>query len=144
VRLFTIGFTQRTAEDFFTHLQRAGVRRVVDVRLNNTSQIAGFTKSRDLAYFLRAIAAIDYVHVPEFAPTQQMLDAYKKNKGAWGDYEREFNALIRERGIARHSRELLREGDCLLCSEFTPDQCHRRIVAEHLQQEQPELKVIHL
>jgi uncharacterized protein (DUF488 family) len=144
VKLFTIGFTQRTAEDFFTRLQHAGVRRIIDVRLNNTSQIAGFAKSHDLEYFLKAIAAIEYAHRPEFAPTQEMLDAFKKHKGAWADYEREFNALIRERDIAHRTRELLRDGDCLLCSEFTADQCHRRLLTDHLQQHTPQIEVVHL
>ena len=144
MKLFTIGFTQRSAEDFFTRLQASGVRRVVDVRLNNTSQIAGFAKSRDLQYFLRAVADIDYVHVPEFAPTQDILDALKKNKGTWTDYEREFGVLLRDRDIAGIGTKILRDGDCLLCSEFTPEQCHRRLIAEHLQRQSPEIEVIHL
>lgn len=144
MKLFTIGFTQRSAEDFFTRLRDAGVRRVVDVRLNNTSQIAGFAKARDLPYFLEAIAGIGYVHEPAFAPTQAILDAYKKRRGDWADYEREFDALIREREIARRASELLQEADCLLCSEFTPDRCHRRLIAEHLEQHMRGLEVIHL
>ncbi|HNR32143.1 MAG TPA: DUF488 domain-containing protein [Candidatus Hydrogenedentes bacterium] len=100
MKLFSIGFTKRSAEDFFTRLEEAGVRRIVDVRLNNTSQIAGFAKSRELQYFLRVIAGIGYVHMPELAPTQDILDAYKKEKGSWDEYERKFRDLLKEREIA--------------------------------------------
>ena len=87
IELFTIGFTRKTAREFFTSLKDAGVRRVVDVRLNNNSQLAGFSKKEDLAYFLREIGGIEYVHLPELAPTQDILDAYKKHKGDWYFYK---------------------------------------------------------
>lgn len=132
VRLFTIGFTNKSAETFFTTLRDAGVKRIVDVRLNNRSQLAGFSKKDDLAYFLRAIANIEYVHLPELAPTQEMLDAYKKNKGPWGEYERDFRLLMKQRKIEKTvSRDVL-DGGCLLCSEHEPEHCHRRLVAEYL------------
>src|SRR5215470_59406 len=99
IRLFTIGFTKKSAEEFFTLLQKAGVARVLDVRLHNTSQLAGFAKQDDLAYFLRAIAGIDYVHLPELAPTEDILDPYKKKKGPWKDYEPKFLELVRSRKI---------------------------------------------
>ncbi len=144
MKLFTIGFTQRSAEDFFSRLQDAGVRRVVDVRLNNTSQIAGFAKSRDLQFFLKAVAGIEYAHRPVYAPTQEMLDAYKKKKGAWADYEREFNALLHDRDIAAVAAAELRDCDCLLCSEYEPEHCHRRLVAELVQRNQPGTEIFHL
>ena len=144
MRLFTAGFTKKSAEEFFTLLQKAGVRRVVDVRLNNTSQIAGFAKARDLQYFLRAIGGIDYVHVPDFAPTQEILDDFTKNKGSWEDYERRFCELIEGRNIADMAAEVLRDGDCLLCSEATAEQCHRRLVAEHIQKHLADIEVVHL
>ncbi len=144
MKLFTVGFTQRTAEDFFARLQSAGVRRVVDVRLNNTSQIAGFAKSRDLEFFLRAVLGVGYAHLPEFAPTQDILDALKKKKGAWADYERAFEFLIRERDMAGIAAAKLLDGDCLLCSEFTPEHCHRRLITEHLQRKLSGIEVIHL
>ncbi len=144
MKLFTAGFTKKSAEEFFTLLQKAGVRRVVDVRLNNTSQIAGFAKSRDLQYFLRAIAGIDYVHVPDFAPTQEILDAFTKYKASWEDYERKFGELMAARNIADKAAEILRDGDCLLCSEPTPEHCHRRLVAEHIQKSLADIEVEHL
>jgi len=100
MKVFTIGFTKKSAEEFFTRLQKAGVRRVVDIRLNNTSQIAGFAKARDLKYFLKAIGGIDYVHVPELAPTQDILDDFIKKKGDWSDSERDFIALLKIRGVS--------------------------------------------
>lgn len=144
MKLFTIGFTKKTAEQFFTRLQKAGVKRIVDVRLNNTSQLAGFAKAGDLMYFLRAIGGIEYFHVPELAPTQEVLDAFKKDKGSWADYERMFAALMDQRCIAEAAEGMVRDGDCLLCSEDTPEHCHRRLVAEHIQKHVENVEVIHL
>ena len=132
IKLFTIGFTQKSACEFFTALKDAGVKRVVDVRLNNHSQLAGFSKKEDLAYFLKELGGIDYVHLPDLAPTQDMLDAYKKNKGDWSVYERQFVDLMAWRKIEKKVKpELLQKG-CLLCSEHLPHHCHRRLVAEYL------------
>ena len=144
IELFTIGFTQTTARNFFTNLKNAGVKRVVDVRLNNNSQLAGFSKKEDLAYFLKEIAGIEYVHLPELAPTQDILDAYKKNKGDWGLYEREFLNLMSRREIEKKVQpELLQQG-CLLCSEHLPHHCHRRLVAEYLNAKWGGIKTNHL
>ena len=132
IKLFTIGFTEKSARDFFSTLKRAGVKRVADVRLNNNSQLAGFSKKEDLAYFLKELGGIDYVHLPELAPTQDILDAYKKEKGDWSVYERKFLDLMARREIENIiSPELLQDG-CLLCSEHLPHHCHRRLVAEYL------------
>jgi len=144
MKLFTIGFTKKSAEEFFTRLQKAGVRRVVDVRLNNTSQIAGFAKARDLKYFLHAITGINYIHIPDFAPTQDILDDFKKRKGSWAEYERRFGDLMAKRRIVDTASEVLRDGDCLLCSEHAPEHCHRRLVAEHVQEHLPNVEVEHL
>ena len=144
ITIFTIGFTKKTAEEFFTLLIRAGVKRVIDIRLNNVSQLAGFAKRDDLRYFLRSIGGIDYLHRPDLAPTQQILDAFKKNKGSWPDYERDFLALLSERRVEMHvTPELLHEG-CLLCSEEKPTQCHRRLVAEYLRSKWGNVGIIHL
>jgi uncharacterized protein (DUF488 family) len=144
MKLLTIGFTKKTAEEFFSRLQKARVKRVVDVRLNNTSQLAGFAKGRDLGYFLDAVAKIDYVHWPELAPTKEILDAFKKEKGSWEEYEQSFAALLAERRIAETVGGSLCEGDCLLCSEATPEQCHRRLVAEYIGEHRGDVEVIHL
>lgn len=144
MKVFTIGFTKKSAETFFTRLQKAGVRRIVDVRLNNVSQLAGFTKKDDLRYFAKAICGIDYVHVPVLAPTAEMLDAYKKHNGDWSVYERQFLDLMRTRRIEETiSREML-DGGCLLCSEETPHHCHRRLVAEYLKAKWTEVDIEHI
>ena len=144
MKLFTIGFTQKSAEYFFETLRTAGVERVVDVRLNNASQLAGFSKKSDLQYFLRVIAGIDYVHAPALAPTQEMLDAYKKRKGAWPAYEQEFIDLMQSRQVESSCREVVAEGSCLLCSEHLPDHCHRRVVTDYLQRHWQDVSVEHL
>ncbi|HSB18159.1 MAG TPA: DUF488 domain-containing protein [Bryobacteraceae bacterium] len=144
MKLFTIGFTKKSAESFFTSLKAAGVRRLVDVRLNNISQLAGFTKRDDLRYFTRAICGIDYTHIPLLAPTQDILDAFKKRKGDWRLYERQFLELMRTRQVENEvSRELL-DGACLLCSEETPLHCHRRLIAEYLKEKWGRVEIEHL
>jgi uncharacterized protein (DUF488 family) len=144
MKIFTIGFTNKKAQDFFEKLRASNVKRVVDVRLNNISQLAGFSKKDDLKYFLHAIAGIDYVHVPELAPTKELLDAYKKFKGGWSVYEKGFLDLMKRRRIeATLARDLIDEG-CLLCSEDKPHHCHRRLVAEYLQRHWAQVSVEHL
>ena len=101
MRLLTIGFTKKPAQRFFDLLRRAGVKRVVDVRLNNSSQLAGFAKRDDLAWFLREIGGMDYTHVPALAPTQALLSAYRKAKVDWPAYEQRFLDLMRERAASR-------------------------------------------
>lgn len=141
---FTIGFTKKSAETFFTTLRDAGVARVVDVRLNNSSQLAGFAKRDDLQFFLKGLYGIDYVHLPELAPTKEMLDAYKKHGNDWSVYEREFCELIERRGIENTvPREIIDRG-CLLCSEHLAKHCHRRLVIEHLERHWGALHVTHL
>ena len=145
IELFTIGFAGKSAEEFFGKLQKAGVKRLIDVRLNNVSQLAGFTKKKDLEYFLRAIAKIEYVHCDDLAPTSDILDRFKK-KGEmdWAEYERQFNELLRERRPEnRHKPEEL-DRACLLCSEPTAEHCHRRLVAEWLEKAWGGVKIVHL
>ena len=142
--LFTIGFTKKTAEYFFEKLKRRGVKRIVDVRLNNVSQLAGFAKKADLQYFLRELGGIDYIHAPELAPTKDILDAYKKHKGSWADYETKFLDLMRQRRIEETLDRELIDGGCLLCSEDQPHHCHRRLVADYLNQEWGGISVNHI
>src|SRR5271154_6305503 len=130
MKVFTIGFTKKSAEVFFTSLTSAGVKRLLDVRLNNVSQLAGFTKKNDLHYFTKAICQIDYHHLPELAPTQEILDTYKKKKGDWQYYEVEFLNLMKARKIEETLKKSDLDAACLLCSEETPEHCHRRLVAE--------------
>ena len=144
MRLMTIGFTKKSARQFFEALQKADVKRVADVRLNNVSQLAGFAKRNDLEYFLRTICGIDYVHLPDLAPTQEMLDAFKKHRGSWQEYEDRFLDLMARRRIEKTiTRELLKDG-CLLCSEHKPHHCHRRLVAEYLDRHWGGVDIRHL
>jgi uncharacterized protein (DUF488 family) len=132
VKLSTIGFTKTNAEGFFDRLQQAGVRTVIDVRLHNTSQLAAFAKAEDLAYFLKKIGGIGYLHQPLFAPTDSMLKAFKKEKGDWSTYEDRFLALMAERQIEKRIAPEALDGACLLCSEAKPHHCHRRLVCDYL------------
>ncbi len=144
MKIFTIGFTKKPAEAFFSKLCNSGAKRIVDVRLNNISQLAGFAKKDDLKYFLKAICGMDYIHLPVLAPTQEMLDGYKKKKGEWSVYEREFLGLIAARQVDKSiAKELIADG-CLLCSEDKPLHCHRRLVAEYLLDKWGDLEIIHL
>ena len=144
IKLFTIGFTRKSAEEFFETLRKAGVRRLVDVRLNNVSQLAGFTKKRDLQYFLRSLTGIAYVHEPSLAPTKDILDAYKKKRIDWSEYESQFKQLLQSR--RPHEQWMSSDFDhaCLLCSEPTPEHCHRRLVAEYLREQWKDVDIRHL
>jgi uncharacterized protein (DUF488 family) len=145
VEVYTIGFTQKSAAQFFDTLKRAGIKRLLDVRLNNVSQLAGFSKRDDLAYFLQEICGADYVHEPLLAPTQELLDAYKKQKGDWAEYERRFLVLMAERRIeTTFDRRLLAGPTVLLCSEPAAEHCHRRLVLEYLRRFAPEIEAVHL
>lgn len=145
MEIYTTGFTKKTAEQFFESLRRAGIRRLLDIRLNNSSQLAGFSKRDDLAYFLRLICDAEYQHEPLLAPTQEMLDDFKKRKGSWEAYERQFLALMRERRIEeRIDRRQFAVPTVLLCSEATPEHCHRRLVAEYLRDHWGDATITHL
>jgi len=145
MEIYTIGFGQKTAEQFFGLLKRDGICRLIDVRLNNISQLAGFTKKDDLRYFLRQLCDADYVHEKLLAPTQELLDSYKKEKGAWEDYERTFLQLMADRKIEDAiPKSLFDKPSVLLCSEPTAENCHRRLVVEYLTQHWPDVRARHL
>ena len=144
VQLFTIGFAETSADSFFNLLRRSGAKRVVDVRLNNTSQLSGFTKKEDLRFFLREVCGMDYVHVPQLAPTSDILDAFKRHRGSWSAYEDAFKKLMFSRTVENAITPDLADLGCLLCSEKRPEQCHRRLVAEYLQEKWSGVVVTHL
>jgi uncharacterized protein (DUF488 family) len=145
VEIYTIGFTKKSAEQFFGALRKAGIKRLIDIRLNNSSQLAGFTKQDDLAFFLKEICGAEYMHQLILAPTKEILDAYKKRKITWEEYERRFNSLLAERKVAEKiDRELFGVPTVLLCSEPKPEKCHRRLVAENLKEKWTDLKITHL
>ncbi len=145
MEIYTIGFTQTTAERFFERLADAGVERILDVRLNNTSQLAGFAKAQDLPYLARKLIGAAYEHEPLLAPTQDILDAYKKRKGDWAAYESAFHALMEQRHVDKAlSPASFEERTALLCSEPTAEHCHRRLVAEFLAARWPSVEIVHL
>ncbi len=144
MKIFTIGFTKKTAAQFFALLDRPDLRRVVDVRLNNHSQLAGFTKSDDLRFFLDRLLNKGYVHLPELAPTPDMLKKYRDGQHDWAGYERDFLALLEERHVQRSVPEAILDGGCLLCSEALPERCHRRLVTDYLASRWPAVQVVHL
>ena len=129
--IFSIGFTQKKAEDFFGLIRGQKIKRVVDVRLNNISQLAGFAKKDDLKFFLRELCNVEYIHVPDLAPTKDILDPYKKGNMNWQEYEDKFINLMTKRNIEKIDKEIIKDG-CLLCSEHKPHHCHRRLVIEYL------------
>jgi uncharacterized protein (DUF488 family) len=145
VEIYTIGYTKKSAGEFFDILKRAGIKRVVDIRLNNSSQLAGFTKQRDLAFFLKEICGAEYTHKPILSPTKEIMDGYKKKKITWEEYERRFRSLLDE----RRAGEVLDKGlfdtpAVFLCSEPGPDRCHRRLAAEYLQEKWGNVTITHL
>lgn len=144
MKIYTIGFTKKSASTFFGLLGKSGAERVVDVRLNNVSQLAGFAKRDDLAYFVAELCGMDYRHELLLAPTQVMLDAYKKRGGSWSDYERQFVELITERQIEQVIPREALDNSVLLCSEATPHHCHRRLVADYVADHWDDVKVEHL
>ena len=147
MKIYTIGFTQKSAERFFGLLRDSGAKRVVDVRLRPDGQLAGFTRKKDLEFFLPALLGKKrggYCHMLEFAPTNEMLDAYRKEHHDWGRYECDFLALLAERRIEKMPIKRLLDDACLLCSEPEPHHCHRRLVAEYLQRHWDNVEIVHL
>ena len=149
MKLYTLGFTKKSAKQFFELLRKSNIQELVDIRLYNVSQLAGFTKGADLKYFLEELCNIQYVHNVSFAPTKEILDDYKKKKITWDEYEERFIDLLGHRYIDGNlikdfSKES--EGICLLCSEPTPENCHRRLVAEFIKREFPDsaIEIVHL
>lgn len=132
LNLYTIGYTEKSAEYFFTKLKNTTAKKIIDVRLNNVSQLAGFTKKNDLAFFLKTILNWEYLYCPKLAPTKDILDDYKHKKITWKDYEARYLELLRRRRIERVVTKEILADSVLLCSEKSPEFCHRRLAAEYL------------
>lgn len=144
MKLFTIGFTKSKASDFFGRLEKAGVRKIYDTRLNRTSQLAGFAKQDDLSFFLGKIGGIDYQVETLLAPTADILDAYRKKEMDWTEYARRYLSLLDARKIEKRIEISHLENGCLLCSEATPEHCHRRLAAEYLSEAADHIEIVHL
>ena len=133
--LYTIGFTKSTAEHFFDRLEKNSVDILFDVRLNNTSQLAGFAKFPDIEWFAHRILKIRYLHDSYFSPTEDILKEYQKKVIDWKGYELRFEKLMRERAVEEYITEkytqILHMNICFLCSEPTAEHCHRRLVAKY-------------
>jgi uncharacterized protein (DUF488 family) len=145
MEIYTIGFTKRSAEEFFGALRGAAIEQVIDVRLRNDSTLSGFTRKRDLPFFLKELVGAEYRHEPLLAPTADMLDVYRKRRIAWPEYESRFRMLLKDRDVSRSlDSRIFSARSVLLCSESTPAKCHRRLAAEYLAQSWPGTEVIHL
>jgi len=144
MKIFTIGFTKKNARVFFESLKGSGAERLIDVRLNNISQLAGFAKKDDLEYFLDKICNIKYLHFPDLAPTQEMLSGYRKKIILWEQYETMFMELMKKRKIETILQKDIISNSCLLCSEDKPQYCHRRLVIRYLQECWGNIEAIHL
>jgi len=143
MKIYTIGYTKKSLERFINLLKKNNIKKVIDIRLNNTSQLAGFAKKDDLKYIL-SLVGIEYQHIPELAPSEELLKSYQRKEKSWEDYEKEFLEMLNQKNL----RDLLKINEnefmCLLCSEDKPEKCHRRIVAEQLQKHFGNLEIIHL
>lgn len=144
MRLYTIGFTKTTAENFFDRLKEAEVKKVLDIRLHNNSQLAGFAKKEDLAFFLKQIVPCDYEHRLDLAPTETILKRYRGQNGSWNTYAKNFLKLIRDREIEKIFKKRQLEHSCLLCSEDKPHFCHRKLVAEYFHEKWGGIELVHL
>lgn len=143
--IYTIGFTKKSAEQFFNLLRNNHVKQLVDVRISNSSQLAGFAKGKDLEFFTKEICHIPYRHITDFAPTKDLLDNWHKQNVSWEEYEHIYTHLLKERDILRKHGIKPFDGACFLCSEETPDFCHRRLLAEYMKSHAVEdVKIIHL
>lgn len=142
--VYTIGYTGKSAKMFFESLLKSEIRRIIDIRLHNTSQLAGFTKKSDLPYFLQTICGAEYMHMPILAPTAELLDAYKKHGMDWSLYENGFRQLMLDREVAQRLPKELVDKSCLLCAEKYPIHCHRRLVAEYLRSQWVDVDIVHL
>lgn len=144
MKVYSIGFTEKNAEDFFGLIRNKNIKRLIDVRLNNVSQLAGFAKKNDLQFFLKEICDIEYIHMSDLAPTKSILDGVKNGSMSWEEYENQFIELMAKRNVERIDRQIV-EDSCLLCSEHKPHHCHRRLVIEYLNKQwNTEFSVTHL
>ena len=145
ITLYTIGFTKKSAEKFFNLLRNNNVKQLVDVRISNSSQLAGFAKGSDLAFFVKEICHISYTHIVDFAPTKELLDKWHKKEVSWIEYEKIYTKMLTERNILQKYGIKKFDGASFLCSEDTPENCHRRLLAEYMQKHSKEdVTIIHL
>jgi uncharacterized protein (DUF488 family) len=144
IKLYTVGFTKKSAKQFFELLKKNNVKKIIDIRINNSSQLAGFAKGTDLEYFAKEIANIDYSHITDFAPTKELLSDYQNKKVDWVGYQKIFRQLIDKRNINKRYNIKEFDNSCFLCSEEMPTQCHRRLLVEYFKEKNPDILIVHL
>jgi uncharacterized protein (DUF488 family) len=144
IKLYTIGFTGKSAKEFFELLEQNQVKKIIDTRISNNSQLSGFAKGKDLDFFARRLGNIDYQHELKFAPTKELLDKYRQKKITWDEYTKEYLQLLVTRNVKEEVNTEALHQCCLLCSEHSPEKCHRRLLAEYLQEINPDIQIIHL
>lgn len=144
IKIYTIGFTGKTAEKFFALLNNAGVKKIVDTRINNVSQLSGFAKGSDLKFFAKEICNMSYEHIIDFAPSKELFKRYRDKEMSWPEFEIEYLNLLDLRKIAQKIELEKLHKNCLLCSEHTPEKCHRRLLAEYINQVKGNVEIIHL
>ncbi len=146
ITLYTIGFTKKSAEKFFSLLKKADVKKIVDIRINNASQLAGFAKGSDLQFFVKAILGAEYIHITDLSPTKELLKSYQDKEIDWAGYVRIFSNLLKERHIKDKYKVEDFDNCCFLCTEDTPEQCHRRLVVEYFRDNNPDkdVRIVHL
>lgn len=144
IKLYTIGFTKKNAEKFFDLLKSNEVNKIVDTRVNNTSQLSGFAKGKDLKFFAKELNNINYQHNLDFAPTKELLSKYRKGEMTWRKYEQEYLDLLDFRKVSKKIDVKDLHKNCLLCSEHTAEKCHRRLLAEYFQEVNNDVEIIHL
>ena len=143
-KLFTIGFTKKTARQFFELLKKNNVKKIIDIRINNSSQLAGFAKGTDLEYFANEICGIKYKHITDFAPTKELLTDYQNKKIDWIGYKKTYRNLIEKRNVTTKYNMEEFDNACFLCSEPTAEQCHRKLLVEYFKEKNPQLQIIHI
>jgi uncharacterized protein (DUF488 family) len=145
ITLYTIGFTKKSAEQFFNLLRNNNVKQLVDVRISNSSQLAGFAKGKDLEFFVKEICHIPYKHIIDFAPSKELLDQWHKQEVTWEEYVKVYTDLLKDRDVLRKYGVKSFDGSCFLCSEDTPEQCHRRLLADYFKKHSADpVKIVHL
>jgi uncharacterized protein (DUF488 family) len=144
IKLYTIGFTKKTARQFFELLKKNNIKKLIDVRINHASQLAGFAKGADLEYFAEEICGIKYEHIADFAPTKELLSDYQNKKIDWTEYQKIYRSIIETRKVIETYNFEDFDDACFLCSEPTADQCHRGILVEYFWEINPQIQIVHL
>jgi uncharacterized protein YeaO (DUF488 family) len=144
MKLFTIGFTGKSAEKFFGLLETSKASKLIDIRINRTSQLAGFAKEQDLKFFLPKLIGMDYVIREDLAPTKELLASYRNKEINWDEFADKYSELLKQRGVIDSLNSELFDNAVLLCSENEPEKCHRSLLANLINKKFPNFQVTNL